>query len=225
MMAFGKTSKPFLLGATMAGLLVSAACGSSDVSAECAPFVDSTEGATPVTIAIENDGADPIYLVSNGCRTDVEVLVRDADGNPLSLETGGCGQTCESLMDEPRQACAALCEQPPTIMIAPGGRFETTWDGVFVTQGEMPGSCYADDDSLSATCPFMETAAEGLYRAGFNVATVLSCPSAGPGEDCTCAPDESGTCSISFGYAEDASEVTGEVQYPGETQIEIVFGG
>lgn len=215
-----------LLGAVLVSLLATAACnGSDDVTAECEPFLDTTEEATPMTIAIENNSPDPIYLVSNGCSSQVELILRDASGDFVPRFGDGCGnQTCEVLMEEPSLECPAICAQPPTVMIAPGGRFETEWDGLTMTQVEMPSSCFADTQSQLSTCSQLQVAEEGVYTAGFNVASEITCQTGDPNEDCSCTPDESGVCTIDFGYAESMTEALAEALYPSETAIDIVYG-
>ncbi|MEQ9323819.1 MAG: hypothetical protein RIF41_31940 [Polyangiaceae bacterium] len=215
-----------LLGAALVSLLAAAACnGSDDVTAECEPFLDTTEEATPLTIAIENNSPDPIYLVSNGCSTDVELILRDPNGDFVPRFGGACGnQTCEVLMDEPVLTCDAACAVPPTVMIAPGGRFETEWDGFVMKQVEMPSSCFADTQSQLSTCAQLQVAEEGSYSAGFNVATEITCQSGDPNDNCDCTPDENGLCTIDFGYAETMTETLAEALYPSETAIEIVYG-
>jgi len=221
------TTKTLLFGAALATMFATAACGTdTDVASECEPFLDTTEEATPVTVAIENDSPDPIFLVSTGCSSEVELLLRDGDGAYVDRGIGSCGpQTCEQLMEEPRYDCAALCAQPPTVMVAPGGRYETTWDGFVFTQTEMPSGCFADATTQGqASCSQKLVAGEGVYTAGFNVATAITCNGGAPDQDCTCTPDEDGVCVIDFGYADSMTEVTGQAQYPSETQIDIVFG-
>ena len=220
------STNPTFLGAVLVSMLAAAACtGSDDVTAECEPFLDTTDEATPVTITIENDSPDPIYLVSQGCRSDVELILRDASGNAVSRDTAGCGsQTCEVLMEEPRQDCAAICAQPPTVMIAPGGRFETQWDGFVMKQVEMPSSCFADTQNAIATCSQRQVADDGTYVAGFNVATEITCDAGGTNQDCTCTPDDDGVCVIDFGWAESMTEALGEALYPSQTTIDIVYG-
>lgn len=218
---------PTLLGAALVSLLATAACNGSDgVVAECEPFLDTTEEATPLTIAIENDSPDPIYLVSNGCSSDVEIILRDENGDFVARDgNGGCGyQTCEVLMDEPMYDCAAACAVPPTVMIAPGGRFETQWNGFVMKQVDMPSSCFADTQSQMTTCSQLQVAEEGSYTAGFNVATELTCQTGDPNADCTCTPDANGVCVIDFGYAESMTEALGQALYPSETTIDIVYG-
>jgi hypothetical protein len=219
-------TKTILLGAALASMLATAACNDSEttIPEDCEPFLDTNEEAAPVTIAIENNSPDPIYLVSTGCSSDVELILRDGAGDYVSRWGSACGiQTCEVLMEEPRYECLADCAQPPTVMVAPGGRYETTWDGFVMEQVEMPSGCFSEAQSAATTCSQLQVAPDGVYAAGFNVATAITCDT-GLNADCTCTPDESGTCTIDFGYAETMTEAIGEAAYPSETTIDIVYG-
>jgi hypothetical protein len=221
-------TKTYLLGAALVSLLsATAACNSDvdDIPVECDGFLDTTDAATPVSITITNDGADPIYLVGTDCSTTVDLVLRDADGTILSRHGGTCGYTCEDLMTQ-EIGCAepAICAQPPTVKIAPGGSYEMAWDGFVTPTVDMPAGCFASSESElggeAGSCQQLQVAADATYQAAVSVANTIDCG----GQACDCTPDENGICMIDFAWAEDVDQAIGEIAYPADTSVTIVLG-
>jgi len=194
--------------------------GGSGGGVDCSAFAD-TQG-TPVTVRIQNDRAEPIFLgIDGGCGEPTWFGVKDPAGATLKLDVGGCGLTCEALQTAPG-ACDASCQIPPMYMIAAGGHRDLTWDGSSVASAMMPASCYLED--LGGTCEQRNAVPGGIYEVSADVYTQADCTADGA-PMCTCTPDADGSCQVSANGQIVGMPIsaTAMLDYPAEGMVTLTF--
>ncbi|MEZ4442914.1 MAG: hypothetical protein R3B72_27715 [Polyangiaceae bacterium] len=197
------------------------ACGSTTTPFpnDCESFLDATSSQS-VTVTVRNDGPDAIYLLGTGCSATVDLELLDDAGDPLPLVAGSCTFSCEDLQ-ETSAICDAACAAPPAIMIAPGGSYALSWNGIYGEEAEMPDSCYADPQSAPDSCLQRIAAPAGNYGFSVTTATSITCADS----TCTCTPDASGSCLIDFGFPDGETIPAGATfSYPDELEVTVVLG-
>lgn len=230
-----KTNKTFIAAVS----LLAVACGTtitdptvSDCSsAEAAPscwdpscgdYADEAP-TDAVTVTVRNTSSETIYLSGEDCTGDIALDVTDPDGDARTWrDDDGCTFTCAELQENDG-VCPAICQQPPVVMIAPGGQYELSWSGVLFESTEMPAACFFGDGTDAMACHQQLVGAAGDYTLSTRAwSSVSGC---GDPSECECTPDLDGACQLDpFGVVSgDAKTGSATVSYPSETAVEIIF--
>ena len=214
------TTRRLALLSLLASLTAAAPACKNDVETDeealCGPYDDQAAEAE-VLVRVHNQGTEPIYLGGSGCGTWIDLLLADAQGTDLTWRVDSCTFTCEELRREGDFACAAGCAMPPTYMVAPGGYYETSWSGTYLSQEPMPSDCYGGVDHPT-TCQQQIVAPAGSYSVTVNVWDQVSCDV----DPCTCTPDAQGSCPLDYAWSSDTPrQASATVSYPDELGIDI----
>ncbi|UQA61340.1 hypothetical protein [Polyangium aurulentum] len=189
----------------------------------CEAFLN--EPGTTVTIRLKNERAEPIFIGSRAsCFDAPPFTLRNVGNQILDIGGSGCGSSCEGMQEHGLLTCADACSAPSMLMIAPGGHFETTWDGRLNHTVTMPAECVKGIEEQDRTCTQRVTAPRSLYQVSAQAfLDVRDCGAlAGP---CSCKPSADGSCDVLDPGAVGPASLTmvSSLNYPDESTVELVF--
>jgi hypothetical protein len=183
------------------------------------------EEATTVVIRFKNERAETIFVGSQAsCADPPPFDILNAGGQVLDIDGSGCGSSCESMQSQGILTCPAICQSPSVFMIAPGGQFETNWDGTMNKKVTMPGSCVEGVAGDTQTCTQRVEVPKSVYLV--SASAFMQATGCGPnGASCSCALSPSGSCKVD-GFAEVGGTpmvATATLKYPDATTVELVW--
>lgn len=195
--------------------------GGSGGTAACAGFEDETPPPQVWTVRLINARPSPIYLGGGSDCGSKPLFQLDGPDGPVKFSADNCENTCEELQQH-GPYCTGACMIPPIIFIQPGGHYDASWSGTTFETMNMPGECYFQKDSPSASCDRRAIAPEGTYEVQAQAFTELVCSDVSM---CSCTPDASGSCQISYGGSPSGQNVSGktELAFPSESLVELKF--
>lgn len=215
----------WVLGAAAVVSIVLGGFGCDGLGGEsvCEAYLD--EEAPTVTIRFKNEGTQPIFVGAQmNCADPPPFTLLNANGKVLDIDGSGCGSSCESMQEHGLLDCPAVCQVPAVHMIAPGGQFETQWNGTLKKPVTMPASCIQGVVEQAQSCVQRVTAPRSIYTVeaqGFSEA--VGC---GPnGDICTCTPSADGSCQVPEpGFVNGfVLSATATLNYPDVTTIDLVW--
>ncbi len=179
----------------------------------CAPYADSVDGATPVTIRVTNATADDLFFGELGrCDSWLPLEVVGPDGaldwqGPMY----GCGLCREC------GGCYFGCVEVPARRLPPGSTLSIEWAGTTFDTISRPASCTTP--ACEATeCLRESSPAPGGYAMTFTAHTAVTCSEG----SCTCVPSAAPVCEVP--YAIPAGEiVSASATWSGESFVDVVF--
>ena len=185
----------------------------------CEPFFEEPAGSE-VRVRLSNQTAAAIYLgdEQETCSTHIpfEVL---ADGQSLAWRGGNCGVRCKDATQGPI-GCTAECAAPEATRIEPGASVDVVWKGTVLVSEQMPAACY-DSGEVGDACMVEEDAPADLTLRAY-AWTEIACQGGEPA--CTCTPDASGVCTVSFATVTGTDLVaSASLAVVSDTTVELVF--
>jgi hypothetical protein len=164
-----------------------------------------------VIVKLNNKTQNDLFIGSKtggGCGSVDPFGVTGPNGEELGYKQGDCDFTCKQIMDG-ECACPANCEEPRTILLAPGGSLEITWNGTLFSSEKMPDACYGPDCGM-ADCLVEREPPQGTLTFSASAFTAVSGCMMMP---CTCTPDSNGSCSFgSFEASVSGTEVKAKTE-------------
>jgi hypothetical protein len=189
--------------------------GAGGAGGSCDAFKDATPGSE-ITVQYENTTSGTLYVLPKnfGCGQEVLFRIADSNQNEWILEPGDCGMTCE-LLQTTSGLCAAACQAPRILKLEPGSTYDYKWSGALYDAVDMPGECFFDKPSGTASCRQRVAAAAGAYD--------LTAEAASDCGGCTCdAATGNGFCN-SFNQLSADTTAKGSISFPSDTSVKISF--
>ncbi len=181
----------------------------------CEAFKDATPGSE-ITVQFENTTSGTLYVLPKnfGCGEEVLFRIADSSQKEWTLEPGDCGMTCE-LLQTTSGLCAAACAAPRILKLEAGSTFDYTWSGALYDAVDMPGECFFDKPSGTASCRQRMAAAAGAYE--------ITAEAAADCGGCTCdAATGNGFCN-SFTQLTSDSTAKASITFPTDTSVKVTF--
>ncbi len=195
--------------------------GGLQPSPRCEDYVSGDAAQVrPVDFVVVNDGLDPIYLDTGSCGAAPFELYVGGTWTPVRSHDPCGGTTCEDLQFAP-SACPFVACAEQVVVIAPGGRFPISWDGLVAQDVQMPLTCYAEPAAAENTCTMFVPARSDSFELGLRFISADACDAVG---GCSCMANEDGYCTSSVDMRPDGmrSEVRTAFTYPEPGAVEIV---
>ena len=175
-------------GTTSKGGTTSGGSGQGGVGGSlCDGFKD--DAGYYVMVALVNNTMAPIYLGQPmaTCSVDPLFQVKDASGTPLA-SPGGCRTPCQT--GGAIGGCVASCAFPTSITLQPGERYNTTYNGLYEIQTELPKQCLAPGYD-QARCDQAKQIRVGTFTFSAQAGSSLDCSPLG-GSCSACMPTGNG---------------------------------
>jgi len=116
--------------------------------------------------------------------------------------------------------CTAECAAPEAIRIEPGAAVEVVWKGTVLVSEQMPAACYESGEVGDACMVEQDAPTDLTLRA--HAWTEIAC--AGVETACSCTPDASGSCTVSFATVTGTDLVaSASLAAVSDTTVELVF--
>jgi len=161
----------------------------------CASFDD--EAGAQVRVSMLNKTSAPIYIGQDKVTCSAEPLfqVAGADGAVLP-SLGGCRAPCSAVRKNGGVGCPDICLFPTSAALQPGELLYTSWDGLFLVQGNLPKKCQVvDEGEPSIVCDQAKRIQPGTFTFSARAGTALDCSqTTGNGGCSMCMSDGSGAC-------------------------------
>jgi hypothetical protein len=189
----------------------------------CDAFRSTPDIGPSVTITVENQSAEPVWLASAietwGCGPLPALDILDGDGVSLQYLGEHCSPwDCASLMK--LSDCTSNCNNcgvSDIVRMEAGARTTVTWPGNRLTAMTMTPEC-ASGTTCQRDCKRVDQAAPGTYT--LRLVAHRACDG-----ECVChGSDSDGFCPV-YGLLTLAApeQATAQLDYPGETAITVVI--
>jgi hypothetical protein len=195
---------------------------SGETGAACVHPTDDTVGPA-VSVTIVNSALGVLWLGPDAFGGS-GFSISDPGGEAFASAQHPCLPHCDDVDATGQAVCLDCDPEDPgeLIRLEVGGRWTGTWNGGAWRTDDVAcveAQC-SDAQTRADSCNFAEEVASGNFFVsvrGYDAATGCGIPS------CDCTPDADGACSIAGTGVGPGIVLTGQLDFPNQTAIELTF--